>query len=347
MSIEYFHLIDLSEEQSLLSALLNLQLLADGETVESAEPAGDGNMNLVTRVVTDRRSFIIKQSRPWVEKFPDIAAPADRILAELDFYRRVSQIPALAARMPRLLGCDTKNRLLAIEDLGAASDYSDLYCGDSFPQFPMDAALSWLARLHDVPIAREEVSSIGNQELRELNHAHLFDVPFQSPAALDLDAICPGLSQLAMSFQQDELLQAQASELGRRYLVPQDSLDSSESEGFSLLHGDFYPGSWLRNAEGTWIIDPEFCFVGDPEFDLAVLAAHTIFCGGHVDSIEAICQSYSVQRQADYLIDRTLLDGWVGVELIRRLLGVAQLPLVADLERRATWLSTARQLIIG
>ena len=71
-----------------IAAMLGrISLLAPDETIERSERAGDGNMNLVLRVVTNRRSLIVKQSRPWVEKYPQIAAPAERIAAEIRFYQ--------------------------------------------------------------------------------------------------------------------------------------------------------------------------------------------------------------------------------------------------------------------
>ena len=45
------------------------------EVVLEVGRAGDGNMNLTLRVRTGQRSLILKQARPWVEKYPHIAAP--------------------------------------------------------------------------------------------------------------------------------------------------------------------------------------------------------------------------------------------------------------------------------
>ena len=64
--------------------------------------------------------------------------------------------------------------------------------------------------------------------------------------------------------RQDTPLKNAAIQLGKRYL----------SEGTSLLHGDYYPGSWLKTKTGLRIIDPEFCFFGPKEYDLGVLRAH-------------------------------------------------------------------------
>ena len=69
--------------------------LGDGERLLAAGKAGEGNMNLTLRLTTDRRSFIVKQSRPWVEKYPHIPAPADRALVEIAFYDATREIPEL------------------------------------------------------------------------------------------------------------------------------------------------------------------------------------------------------------------------------------------------------------
>ena len=49
------------------------------EKVAALEKPGEGNMNFVLRVTTNQRSFILKQARPWVEKFPQIDAPVERL----------------------------------------------------------------------------------------------------------------------------------------------------------------------------------------------------------------------------------------------------------------------------
>ncbi len=89
-----------------------------GESVTAADIAGQGNMNYIVRVTTNLRTFILKQSRPWVEKYSDIAAPFDRALVEAEFYRLVSGTSA-AEFMPKLYWVDDASRILCLEDLGA------------------------------------------------------------------------------------------------------------------------------------------------------------------------------------------------------------------------------------
>ena len=327
-----FTLLSTDEPSTIESAIKRLGLFEDDEQIERVERAGEGNMNLVLRIVTDRRRFVLKQSRPWVEKYPQIPAPADRLLAEVDFYERVEPYEELAASMPKLLCSDAEQRLLAVEDLGQAADYSDLYHSRDVEAFPLDEAVTWLAHLHAV-VLEPPTDQIGNDELRKLNYAHIFDIPFHTPSAIPLDSVCDGLDSFAVSYRENPRLLAAAEELGNSYL----------GRGSTLLHGDFYPGSWLRTDAGLRIIDPEFCFAGPREFDLGVLAAHRMFVGGGEDSCDLVARTYESASDTD--VNTQLLQQFTGIELIRRLIGVAQLPLNATLAERQRWLAFARTLV--
>ena len=78
------------------------QWLAPGETVRSLASAGEGNMNLTLRLTTSARTLIIKQSRPWVERYPQPDAPEDRALSEAPSTR---PSPSLPPSSPACLGC--------------------------------------------------------------------------------------------------------------------------------------------------------------------------------------------------------------------------------------------------
>jgi len=46
--------------------LTDLKFLSSDENILTVEKPGEGNMNVVLRVKTNKRSFIVKQSRPFV-----------------------------------------------------------------------------------------------------------------------------------------------------------------------------------------------------------------------------------------------------------------------------------------
>jgi 5-methylthioribose kinase len=110
------------------------------------------------------------------------------------------------------------------------------------------------------------------------------------------------------------------------------------ADGAALVHGDFFPGSWLRSERGITLIDPEFCFLGSAEYDLGVFLAHLELTGSR--SHWAI-----VQERYGGNVDWTLTRAFAGAELMRRLIGVAQLPLAADLKQKSAWLEQSRDLV--
>jgi len=90
--------------------------------------AGEGNMNCTLRVNTDDgESFILKQSRSYVERYPTIPAPEQRIHYEEDFYGIVRRDELIRSYTPQVLWSDRGNYLLAIQDFGNSSDFSHIY----------------------------------------------------------------------------------------------------------------------------------------------------------------------------------------------------------------------------
>ncbi len=307
--------------------------LQDDERVVDVAKAGEGNMNRTLRATTDRRSLILKQSFAWCAKFPDIPAPIERIATEVAFYEVARRAPALASHMPAILGFAPEDHVAMIEDLGAGSDLLSLYSGDSLREGEL-STLGFLARtLHALPLSAQETQTLRNHAMRVLNHEHIFDLPLRPDNGLDLDAVTPGLSELAAEARRDRAYVAGVARLGEIYL---------RADGPALLHGDYYPGSLLRTERGLFIIDPEFAFPGPPEFDLSVLVAHLVFAGGAPDeTVDDVLAAYEVG------VDRALVEAFAGAELMRRTLGVSQLPVASDLARKRAWLDTSRRWVHG
>ena len=328
-----YPLLNGEQPDTLLETLVSINVCQPTETIVSVDKAGEGNMNLTLRVTTDQRSVIVKQARPWVEKYPDIEASDERILAEIDFYFNVSKFADVYAAMPSVLATNPQQRLLVLEDLGLASDYASFYdrnAEQSEVDRVFDLAMAWVSQLHDCEVASDQ--QIGCKPLRTLNHQHIFTIPLTDPPVIDLNEVCDGLTAVSQKLLDDDSIHQAMANLGEVYLG---------DHGQVLLHGDYYPGSWLKTDAGFRVIDPEFCFVGPPEFDLGVLAAHWIFCGGQADrvAVDRVVQANSRQ------VSEGLVFGFAGAELIRRLVGVAQLPLNADLQLRTKWLECGIQFL--
>lgn len=329
--------IDAQHPDALQDYLCRRGWLNTGETISFVEKPGEGNMNYTLRVVTGTReqpirTLIIKQSRAYVEKYPTIPAPINRAILEGKFYQKTQAVPMLAGYMPQLLGIDEENNVLVLEDLGDSSDYTFLY--QSCRLLSDDDALAltdYLSTLHGQFTAGSAAPAFANRAMRALNHEHIFDYPFREDNGFDLDAIQPGLQQLAMPYKRDADLKRTVQQLGDVYLA----------DGNTLLHGDYYPGSWLRTAAGTKIIDPEFCFYGPAEFDLGVMIAHLMMAEQPPTVLTTVLANYEKMDR----FDESLRERFTGVEIMRRLIGLAQLPLSLSIETKRNLLEEAYTLL--
>ena len=111
-------LLDPSNQRDIERYLVERGLVPAAGLPIAIQRAGDGNMNLALRVTpSSGRSFVLKQGRPWVEKYPQIPAPFERTLVEAAFYTEVLQQPGVAALMPRLLHLERLHGDLALHRL--------------------------------------------------------------------------------------------------------------------------------------------------------------------------------------------------------------------------------------
>lgn len=322
-----------TDKTELTKYLLDKNWLAAGELIQSVEKPGEGNMNFTLRIITGERRFIIKQSREYVEKYPQVAAPKERVLREAEFYELIKTVPELAGMMPGIIGLDEENSIMLLEDLGKGTDYSFLYQqGETIAESDLMAIMQFVAKLHDCITVNSTPKIIHNSEMRALNHEHIFIYPFLIDNGLDLDTVLPGLKKASQSFKEDALLKSKAAALGEMYLA----------NGKSLLHGDYFPGSWLRTTEGVRIIDPEFCFFGPPEFEVGITIAHLKMADQPENLIAKALEYYG----SFTTVNDTLRQKFTAIEILRRILGLAQLPLQIGLQKRVELMEEARGILI-
>jgi len=326
-------ILNANEPKELAIYLQKKQWLGLDETVVSLSKPGEGNMNYVLRVDTGKRTFIVKQSRAYVEKYPQVAAPEKRVITESAFYEKISTDKKVQKFMPKLIGIDAENNLMVIEDLGKANDFTALY--DLQHQLKGDELRELIAYLNGLHASFQKTiidDELSNLELRKLNHEHIFHYPFIDDNGFDLNSVEEGLQELALLYKQDAELKKQIELLGSLYL----------SNGKYLLHGDYYPGSWLKTADGIKVIDPEFCYYGSREFDLGVLLAHLYLTQQDATLHSIVINEYETFPE----LNLDILNGFTGVEIMRRLIGLAQLPLQMDLKTKKQLLEFAKTLIL-
>ena len=315
-------------ENSGVAELQKLSFWNPREKLISAEPAGESNMNLVLRIKTNQRNLILKQSKPYVRKYPQIPAPIERIEVEYQFLKHISSDEVLVNQAPKILHFDLQEHILITEDLGKSADFSQIYSGNGTLEKDDILQLTcFLNRLH----AFQAEGFPDNMAMRKLNHEHIFHFPFLKENGFDLDQIQPGLQEISLVYKKDKNLKTEIEKLGNRYL----------SQGNSLIHGDYYPGSWLDTESGVKIIDPEFGFLGDREFDLGVFLAH-LDLGRQPEKLKnLVLESYTNS------IDQKLVNQYRGIEILRRLIGIAQLPISLSLQEKNEVLESGKNFILN
>jgi 5-methylthioribose kinase len=170
-----------------------------------------------------------------------------------------------------------------------------------------------------------------NTELKKLNHTHIFYYPYLEENGFSLDTIQPGLQQVSMKYKTSNLLKEHMKTLGDIYL----------QKGNTLIHGDYYPGSWLKTETGIKIIDPEFSHYGHAEFDLGVMIAHMKMGHFNSETINKVIRQYEFPQG----FSKALFLRFCGVEIMRRIIGLAQLPLDLELAEKSDVLDFAERLI--
>jgi 5-methylthioribose kinase len=321
------------DQQTPLSEIENLLrskgfLSNNEEYITNVSKPGEGNMNVVLRIKTNFRSFIVKQSRPFVQKYQDINAPIERIDVEYQFYDAIAGNDLLNQHVPKILYYNAEDYLLILEDLGDCDDMSSLYDAKELDEGQLELLVNIAANIHN---SKAPNNYPENKSLRKLNHQHIFVLPFMKENGFSLDDVQDGLQDLSIRYKNDDKLKETIKAVGDKYL----------SNGDTLLHGDYYPGSWMSKDNHIYVIDPEFSFKGFPEFDLAVLAAHAILITDDTNTLSKIVGIYP------HKLNTQLLTQLAGIEIMRRLIGLAQLPLERSLDQKEHLLNVASNLILN
>jgi 5-methylthioribose kinase len=304
--------------------------IKSSDKVVDLEIPGEGNMNFLVRVRTEAGSIIVKQSRPWVERYPQIEAPVERIFVEATFYEALKQDHFFDRFVPSVIGFDAKNLILAMEDLGEGRDFTFFYNkGNALSASDSNDLIEFISHLHN---STSTVRSFpANAALKKLNHTHIFEYPYLRNDGFDLNAIQPGLQELSFKYKDNKSLKQTVKGLGEMYL----------GKGKALVHGDYYPGSWLKTKSGVKIIDPEFSHYGYPEFDMGVMSAHLMMARIADTELKSMLKAYVIPNG----FDRDLFTQFCGVEIIRRIIGLAQLPLDLTLQEKSILLERSEQMI--
>lgn len=314
------------DDAALPAWLVKAGIARDGDAV-AVEPAGDGNINWVRRARVPARgtSWVVKQARPALERFPEYSASTERIVFEQRWFAIARTVDAENV-CPTVLHFDEDARVLVLEDLGDAErlDRALLRGADVVPALVAVARL--LAAVHGA--TRDDLTlaaRFANADMQTLHGEHVFRLPF-APNDFPLE---PGLRVRAERVWQDAELGAIAARAYARYREPRGA----------LVHGDVQAGNILLPPDGgAKLLDAEIAHVGDPAFDVGMLLAHVLLAGlardalsSAADTVRATWDAYAGAGCGDpSVVPFAHAARHAGIEILRRTIGAARVAAVAD-----------------
>jgi 5-methylthioribose kinase len=313
-------------ESNLSEYLHSLNLLAPGEEA-SVEEAGDGNINWVRRVRAANRSFVLKQARPTLERFPEYSAPTERLIFEARYYEAVAPFDATGV-CPRILCLDLEERVLVLEDLGGAPRLDHLLLRGADATGALRHLGAFLGAVHAGTHGADLTERFGNDAMRRLHGDHIFLLPYREHDF----PLSPVLRSRAESLWRDRELVATIDAAYARYLKPVGA----------LVHADVQGANIVLAERGPVLLDAEIAHVGDPAFDVGSLVAHVLLpavARGKPHAADAPIQSFwteYVQAAGEAAPDYSQVGRYAGIEMLRRTLGAAR---VACVEGDAAGLS--------
>jgi len=307
------------------------------------EPAGDGNINWVRRVrARNGRSFVVKQARAALERFPEYQVTTERIVFEARYGEIVRGFaPGQAGVLPDLVFFDEPERVLVMEDLGDAPRLDRLLADERAKPATLAALGEFLGAVHRATgeAIQSLVPKFANDEMRALHGEHIFTLPY-APNDFPIE---PRLRILADSVLARPRVRERIAELRARYYGAREA----------LVHGDVQAGNVIVQGERPRLVDAEIAHVGDPAFDLGQALAHVHVHRVHARDVAvlAACEDALLAgyRRAAGDPGARLTDarGYAGVEILRRAIGAARLSILGTTARAERALELGVALLSG
>jgi 5-methylthioribose kinase len=286
------------------------------------EPAGDGNINWVRRVRGEGpgRSWIVKQARPALERFPEYRVTTARILCEARYYEQTEGFDAEAVR-PRVLHFDAAQRVLVLEDLGSAERLDAALLRGADLAGELARLARFLAAVHAGTGDPALAERFPNAEMQRLHGDHVFALPYRENDF----PLSPALADRAREIWRDAALVRRIDAAYARYLEPRGA----------LVHADAQAGNVLLAKRGAVLLDAEIAHVGDPAFDVGVLLAHLwlpAVARGERAEGDALARrtwrAYAEAFRGEGRPDWPDAARYAGIEMLRRSIGAARVPAV-------------------
>ncbi|KZN40648.1 S-methyl-5-thioribose kinase [Pseudoalteromonas luteoviolacea] len=363
------------DNETALDYIKSLGLFFSEDAQLSCYEFGDGNLNLVFRVIDQaNNSIILKQALPYArcvgESWP---LTLDRARIEAHVLQRHGAV--CPDHTAKVLHHDSELAATVLEDLGdMAILRNELIAGRNFDNLGYDVAnyLAITSFYHsdfylDPQNKKALAQTFTNPELCAITEDLFFDDPYRECERNNFPA---ALTEQVLQLRQNAALLCVVARLKAKFL----------SSPQTLLHGDVHTGSIFISSEKTKLIDPEFGFFGPIGFDLGSFIGNLLlnYCAQNgrvkeapkrrdlhsylLNTISTCLQQFEQQWHTlaqqhgrdlalkapgyiELFLQEVLQDamGYCGTELVRRTIGLAHVADIAEIEDQSQRLLVQKQ----
>ena len=336
---------------------------------------GDGNLNYVFRVKDklSGKSVIVKHAGESIRIDSSMSASVDRNRIESEIL--IMQYENAPEYVPQVFYYDTVMSALVMEDL---YDYemmrTAMIDNKIFPNFAehvttfmVETQLPTTDMVENHKVKKENVRKFINPDLCEISEDLVLTEPFNDVNGKN--KVSEGNEEFVnKELYNDDILSLEVAKLKFKFMnYPQ-----------ALIHGDLHTGSIFVNEEHTKIFDPEFAFYGPIGYDLGNVIANLIFAwaNGYSKQNKEFCNwvermmsetidiykykaiKYLEENTMDvmgrtkgfieYYVNEIIKDSaaYAGTELVRRVVGMAQVKDITSIEDFDIRLKLERAIIL-
>ena len=327
---------------------------------------GDGNLNYVFRIFDEvsGKSIVVKQAGSTLRISKEMSLNIDRGKIEAQILGIQGELsPGL---VPKVYLYDETMCAIIMEDMiGHEMMRTGMVNHHIYPEFSEQIStflVNSLLLTTDVVIGHKEkkklVKTFINPELCEITEDLVFSEPYLNYN--DRNQIYPPNQEfIEKEIYGDKELHLEAAKLKFEFM----------NNAQALIHGDLHTGSVFINKDHTFVFDPEFACYGPMGYDIGNVLANlffawcngdamiasstekTAFCGWCLKSIEEVVDKFV--EKYDKAFDRYVKDemaktdgfkeyylsqilsytaGTTGLELIRRIAGLAKVKDITSIE---------------
>ena len=235
----------------------------------SVREVGDGNLNLVFIVTSDRGALIVKQALPYVRLVGE-SWPLPLYRALYEHHALVRQAARAPGTVPEVFHFDAAQALIVMEYLqphvilrrklinGEKVEGLGAFMG----RFCARTAFRGSELSMQSAVKKADVGVLsGNVAIPAITESLVFTDPY---FAAEMNNHTPGLDPVVAALRADVVLKQRA----------QRALMKFASNTETMVHGDLHSGSIMATDTDIRVIDPEFAQYGPMGFDLGMLVAN-------------------------------------------------------------------------